>query len=289
MAVEAVRSGTSVGDDEAARFKFGDNWTAFLRVIDDARISEAEESLTRMLGSAITDASFLDVGCGSGLFSLAAMRLGASRVHSFDFDPQSVACAAELKRRYFPDSPCWTIEQGSVLDDRYVASLGGWDIVYSWGVLHHTGRMWEALDRVARLVNDAGLLFIAIYNDQGRLSKAWRVVKRAYNRGPLRRAVIMSAFSVFLATRGFVVDVARLRNPWTRYRDYWRMRGMSVVTDWRDWVGGYPFEVAKPEAIFSFYVKRGFVLQALTTCGGKWGCNEFVLRHVSSPVKETRQ
>jgi len=26
--------------------------------------------------------------------------LGA-RVHSFDYDPQSVACTAELKRRYF--------------------------------------------------------------------------------------------------------------------------------------------------------------------------------------------
>lgn len=288
MTMAAMPHGTTAGNDDAARFKFGDNWTAFLRVIDDSRIAEAEQSLMRMLGPAVRGATFIDVGCGSGLFSLAAMRLGASRVHSFDFDPQSVACAAELKRRYFAQAAEWTIEQGSVLDDRYLASLGAWDVVYSWGVLHHTGRMWEALDRVASLVKENGLLFIAIYNDQGPQSTMWRRIKRAYNRGPLRRTVITGTLFVYFAGRGLLVDVVKRRNPLTRYRDHWRMRGMSVVTDWRDWIGGYPFEVAKPEEIFSFFRARGFTLEGLTTCGGGWGCNQFVLRHVPLGGRETR-
>jgi 2-polyprenyl-6-hydroxyphenyl methylase/3-demethylubiquinone-9 3-methyltransferase len=289
MAVEAPPSEYSATrhDDEAARFKFGDNWTAFLHVIDEARISEAESSMVRMLGPAFRGATFIDVGCGSGLFSLAAMRLGAARVHSFDFDAQSAACAAELKRRYFPDSSRWTVEQGSVLDERYLATLGSWDIVYSWGVLHHTGRMWDALGRVAALVKEGGLLAIAIYNDQGPLSVGWTLVKRNYNRGPLRRTLIMGVFALYCVCRGLVVDLIKRRNPLTRYREYKRVRGMSVVTDWRDWLGGYPFEVAKPEEIFSFYRKRGFALEGLTTCGGRWGCNEFVLRNASVESKET--
>jgi len=137
---EEVRAGT--------RFEFGENWARFLSVLNEDRIIEAEKSLKEMLDiSDLKDKSFLDIGSGSGLFSLAARRLGA-RVRSFDYDPQSVACTNELKRFYFNDDPNWIIEEGNVLDDNYINSLGQYDVVYSWGVLHHTGEMWQALANV---------------------------------------------------------------------------------------------------------------------------------------------
>lgn len=107
----------------------------------------------------LEDKTFLDIGSGSGLFSLAAVRLGARQIHSFDYDLQSVACSRELKRRYFPQKNDWSIEQGDVLDKDYLNSLGQWDIVYSWGVLHHTGNMWQALGNIVQLVKKGGNLF----------------------------------------------------------------------------------------------------------------------------------
>src|SRR5499433_2543356 len=128
------------------RFEFGKNWIRFLEGVRDEQIFTAESSLKRMLEiDSLAGLSFLDIGSGSGLFSLAARRLGA-RVFSFDYDPASVACTAELRRRYFPGDRDWKVEQGSALDRDYMTSLGEFDVVYSWGVLHHTGSMWKALD-----------------------------------------------------------------------------------------------------------------------------------------------
>ncbi len=259
------------------RFEFGENWSRFLRVLNDERILEAERSLKQMLEvEDLEDKSFLDIGSGSGLFSLAARRLGA-RVHSFDYDPQSVATTRELKRRYFPDDDeGWKIEEGSALDREYIESLGKFDIVYSWGVLHHTGDMWRALENAGLPVAEGGRLFVAIYNDQGAKSKFWRRVKRLYLSGPQARRFVWATFAPYFVFRLLIADLIKGRNPVARYAEYKRSRGMSMVHDWRDWLGGYPFEVAKPEEIFEFYRSRGFVLEKLVTSGGGLGNNQFV-------------
>jgi len=257
------------------RFEFGANWSRYLEVLNDTRIQHAEESLKRMLKIAtLHGKTFLDIGSGSGLFSLAARRLGA-RVRSFDYDPKSVACAVELKARYFPDDAGWTIEQGSVLDEKYIHSLGKFDVVYSWGVLHHTGAMWQALENVCVPVASCGQLFVAIYDDEGRPSLYWKAVKRLYNQLPsgLRFLVLGPAF-VRLWGPTTIRDCLFGR-PFRTWRNYYLNRGMSPWRDVVDWVGGYPFEVAKPEEVFEFYRKRGFRLVTLTTADSR-GCNEFV-------------
>src|SRR5579872_985738 len=158
---------SSTFDSEVARgtrFQFGANWLRFLTTLDDSRVAIAETSLCdRLEVSDLKAKRFLDVGSGSGLFSLAARRLGA-QVVSFDFDPQSVASTSELKRRYFPDDADWQICEGSVLDRAFLKTLGAFDVVYSWGVLHHTGQMWTAIRNAIERVNAGGTLFLAIYN-----------------------------------------------------------------------------------------------------------------------------
>lgn len=261
---------------ETERFEFGANWLDYSKRIDDERFDRAVQSLKKFLEvDDLKDKSFLDIGCGSGLFSLAARSLGA-KVHSFDFDQKSVLCTKGLKDKYFKDDLLWTVEHGSALDESYLSKFSNFDVVYSWGVLHHTGQMWKAIDLSQRLVAKNGKFFIAIYNDQGLKSRIWNKIKYLYNRhaGLVRWCLLILCF---LRLWGVPVlkDFITLK-PFHTWRTYRQNRGMSPWNDTKDWVGGYPFEVAKPEEIFDFMKARGFQLNRLKTCGGGIGCNEFV-------------
>jgi 2-polyprenyl-3-methyl-5-hydroxy-6-metoxy-1,4-benzoquinol methylase len=257
------------------RFEFGANWAKFLSVVNEERIVRAQKSLAQLLPGTIEGKTFLDIGSGSGLFSLAARRRGAL-VHSFDYDPQSVGCTQEMRRRFSPDETKWVIQQGSVLDLNFLSSLGKFDIVYSWGVLHHTGAMWQALENASTMVADGGTLVVAIYNDQGKTSRRWKRLKKAYCGAsrPVKFALALGT-CIFSWWRRWVKDLLRLR-PFQSWREVSAHRGMSAWYDIIDWVGGYPFEVAKPEEIFDFYHQRGFRLELMRTEGKDLGCNEFV-------------
>jgi 2-polyprenyl-6-hydroxyphenyl methylase/3-demethylubiquinone-9 3-methyltransferase len=265
------------------RFGFGRNWSRFLRVLNEPRVEEAEGSLARMLlADRLTGRTFLDIGSGSGLSSLAAFRLGAARVHSFDYDSESVACTAEVRRRFASNARTWTVERGDVLDPGYLATLGTWDVVYSWGVLHHTGDLWAAVTGAASCVGTEGTLLLALYNDQGAMSRFWTAVKRTYQRGAAARAVILATFIPIFAIRGFVGDLVRGERVWKRYTA--GARGMSAAHDWIDWLGGYPFQVAKPEEVVQHCDALGFRLRRMRTVGGRLGNNEFTFQRVDPPA-----
>jgi SAM-dependent methyltransferase len=266
-------------------FEFGANWRRFLSGINAERIDVAVSSVQRLTGLSTLDGlRFLDVGSGSGLFSLAARRLGA-HVLSFDLDPEAVACTEELKCRYAPNDPRWVISRGSVLDEAFMASLGLFDIVYSWGVLHHTGAMWKAMAVALDRVDQRGRFCIAIYNHQRRMTPVWISVKRGYQYVPdSLRPIYVAAAATPLELRAAVGGLVHPREYLKGWMNYARMsqRGMSRWRDWVDWVGGYPFEAATPDDVVAFCVERGCLLYSITTRGSSHGCNEFgFLRHVS--------
>ena len=261
------------------RFGFGQNWSQFLPAIDEERIQQAETSLKEMLEvDSLNGKTFLDIGSGSGLFSLAARRLGA-RVHSFDFDPKSVYCTTELRKNFFPDDESWKIQEASVLDSEFMKSLGQYDVVYSWGVLHHTGNLWTAMENAQQRVAPEGKLFIALYNDTGSQSTRWYWIKKTYNGLP---GILRSPFAALVwlpnEVKLLASSLVRLKpksyiDSWTQYR---RNRGMTKWRDIIDWVGGYPYEVSTPDEVFDFCRERGFLLTKLNCGRVGLGCNQFV-------------
>ena len=265
--------------DAKITFSFGKNWYAFVHsYLNDERIREASKSLSDFLGlQTLEGMTFLDVGCGSGLFSLAAYRLGASAIVSFDFDPFSVKCCEYLKEK--EGSPAnWTVTKGSILDDDFLGNINKADVVYSWGVLHHTGNMWQAIRNASKLVIPGGLFFIAVYNRVGGPfgSKTWLELKRVYNRSPrIIKWVIEYSFISLIILKMLVT----LKNPASEIKNYQKNRGMNFITDIKDSLGGYPYEYADAGEVFRFCKQEfGFVLENMRTVNDL-GLNEFLFRN----------
>jgi len=237
-------------------FAFGRNWLQFLETVDESSVLASERELAGMLGD-VSGKTFVDVGCGSGLSSLAAYRMGA-KVTSFDYDTKCVECTKALQRRF---GVSWPVEQGSALDIEYLRRLGQFDIVYSWGVLHHTGDMWPAIDNCLTLLKRGGDLHLMLYRD-AYLAPVWKFVKMTYSMSPSSIQWVLRNGFAGIQVIGLL---ARGRNPLKVMRAYGKSnRGMSWYTDSTDWIGGYPFEYASAEEVIGRLKPRGLDLVRIT-------------------------
>jgi SAM-dependent methyltransferase len=266
------------------RYDFGKNWASFIGASFSAerRNISKQRLLDFLKRRDLQNLSFLDIGSGSGLHSMAACDAGAARIHSFDYDEVSVRTTARLKA--IAGSPAnWTIERGDVLDVDYLQSLGLWDIVYSWGVLHHTGSMWNAIDNAAGRVAPNGLFLIALYSSNVAMpsTEFWLDVKRRYN---LAAAAGKRRMELWYLWR-FGLDRNPLRLPLLIKQIYEKkkQRGMSYMTDLRDWLGGWPMEYADDQEVIDVMKKKhGFALVNIST--GE-ACTEFLFVRTDAASK----
>jgi SAM-dependent methyltransferase len=257
-------------------FAFGENWKSFTHVLNMQRVEQAEIDLRRLFpGGELKRARFLDIGCGSGLSSLAAIRLGAAKVDAIDVDPNSVEAAKGTLTR-FAAGGSWTARVQSVFD-LPAGMKPDYDIVYSWGVLHHTGDMWRAIRAAASMVKPGGLLAIALYRKTAWCG-FWRWEKKLYSGSPrFLQAVIRRSFMLLMMVR----TLRQGRNPLTEIRNYHKSRGMSWSHDVHDWLGGYPYESTSAEEARAFLRQLGFnVVREFVTppSNGRTGtgCDEFI-------------
>lgn len=251
-------------------FNFGINWNNFsTKFLDGAKLNIALNSLEQLIGmDNIKCKSFLDIGCGSGIFAIAASKSGAQKVVGIDISKESIETSLFNKQRFLPDGNVEFLHK-SVFDDDF-NELGCYDIVYSWGVLHHTGDMWKAIGVSTMMVGCNGLFVLAIYNKHWS-SPLWKIVKRIYNLSPvIIRQVMVCVFYCVIALAKFFVTT---KNP---FKD--KKRGMSFYYDVVDWIGGYPYQYATISQIQSFIEAKGFKLINFRSPVMPTGCNEFVFQ-----------
>jgi len=264
---------------EDHRFRFGANWLDFSRTVGADQLSESAKSLRRLLGrDDLAGQSFVDIGSGSGLFSLAARSLGA-RVHSFDFDEESVLCTTRLRERYFADDNGWKVEHGSILDREYVRNLGTFDVVYAWGVLHHTGAMRDALHGAAQLVAPGGVLAFALYH-RTLMCPFWWWEKRWYSGASADAQRRARALYVALLRTAFFVTGRDFRSHVATYHS---VRGMDFMHDVHDWMGGYPYESISAPEVDALMRPLGFTCVRATGTPLRTGifgsgCDEYLYR-----------
>jgi 2-polyprenyl-6-hydroxyphenyl methylase/3-demethylubiquinone-9 3-methyltransferase len=242
-----------------SHFAFGHNWADYANEIRDEQIKEAMNALQRLLGNeTLAGKRFLDIGCGSGLHSLAALQLGAAEVVATDLDPESVATTERVLGRFAPPHASYRVIQRSVFDLN-VADLGSFDVTYSWGVLHHTGNLHEALARAAAMTALSGLFVFALYRKTW-LCRFWTIEKKWYSAASAKRQEYARRNYIRLFKIGLLVT----GRTFAAYNENYRSnRGMDFYHDVHDWMGGYPYESISNREVDDLMISTGFQSQRL--------------------------
>jgi SAM-dependent methyltransferase len=262
-----------------SHFAFGKNWASYAETIDQQDIDEAVNGLQRLVGNSLEGKSFLDIGCGSGLHSLAAFRLGASSVTSVDFDAESVATTRAVLARHA--SGCRHDVRRASVFEMAPSEWGLFDVVYSWGVLHHTGDMWRALRSAASLVGPKGKFAFALYRKTW-MCWIWRLEKRWYTRASKRAQSAADKLYVSLFSLGLLLTGRRF----DEYLRTYSLRGMDYYHDVKDWLGGYPYESVSVPEVERLMTNLDFQRRTVFSREGRFfgrclgifdtGCDEFV-------------
>jgi len=253
-------------------FNFGKNWQAYsAHSLNNQKFNEALNSLKELIGEdKIKNSKFLDIGCGSGVFAIAASKIGAKETVGIDISKESISALLQNQKKF--TSPKKVKFFCRSILDKDIFNLGQFDIVYSWGVLHHTGKMWKAIENSLDLVKRNGLLVLAIYNKHWS-SPFWKMIKRFYNFSPIfiKKTLVFIFYWVIALTKLIIAKKNPLKN---------KRRGMSFYYDIIDWLGGYPYEYAPKDEIKNFIEKKKFKLIKFVKAPVPTGCNEFVFQQI---------
>lgn len=272
--------------DQRSHFAFGENWLDYVRKIDEGKISRAMADLRRLSGRQRLDGmSFLDIGCGSGLSALAATRLGATRVAGVDIDPDSVKAAREVFSRFAPRRADFEVRS---VFEMTPAAFGTFDIVYSWGVLHHTGDMVRAIEVAAAMVRPGGEFYLALYRKTPYCGM-WRHIKRWYSKAPPASQQRARNVRVFLSKAVFKMQ----GRDFAAYVKDYGLRGMDYYNDVHDWLGGYPYQSATADECHTLLGRMGFAVDREFVGSGRHplsgilgsGCNEYAFRRVPASLR----
>ncbi len=251
------------------RFAFGRNWQSYSQVaLTPERAEQARDAFHKLVkGIDLSNKRFVDIGFGQGLSLLAAMEAGA-RVLGIDIDDDNLeALRRTMRATGHMQSP--DVRIVSILDSAFVdANRQSFDIVHSWGVLHHTGNMKQAIENACALVAADGYFVCSIYNRHWS-SSLWKVIKWSYNKLPFIQGLAVRLLYPVIYVAKWLATGQNPKN---------KERGMDFFHDVVDWVGGYPYEYASVDEIKVLVGSLGFSCLQVWRAQAPTGCNEFVFR-----------
>ncbi len=255
------------------KFSFGKNWQAYSKnALTKKSLMDFKHDFDELFnGIDFKNKKFIDIGFGQGLAILIAAEKGADVV-GIDIDANNIKALnitlQEMGRVKVPKT-----DIVSILDDDYVNRYkSNYDIVHSWGVLHHTGNMTKGFDNACDLVATNGYFICSIYNRHWS-SPIWKIIKYLYNISPLICQQLINGFfyPIIFIAKWIVTG----KNPKQKER------GMNFFYDVIDWIGGYPYEYATENEIIELVSKKGFVCIKSCPAAVPTGCNEFVFERVN--------
>jgi SAM-dependent methyltransferase len=262
-------------------FAFGKNWELYSRQINSSHIESSKKDLIGLIQlESLQGMSVLDIGSGSGVHSLSMMLLGCKDLVALDYDPDSVSTTNRvLSGKSFKGD--FQVIQADIL--KHIPGIDGrtFDLVYSWGVLHHTGDMMKGIDRSISYVKPGALIALALYR-KTLLCTFWRIEKFLYSKSPKILQSLFQKTYEFVFGLGIKIKTGQSLRAYKL--SYFQKRGMDFSRDVHDWLGGYPYESIDPRYLIQYMEQRGFTLlnshiskKQIGILGS--GCDEFLFKN----------
>ena len=132
-----------------------------------------------IIDRAIRGKKVLDMGCGSGRYTLALARLGAREVVGVDLSSQSYAGAQELV-----NSKRLAVRFVESNFHRLPFKTGEFDFVFCNGTLHHSSSIDKGLSELFRVLKSPGESFLYLYADGGVFWHSRREMRKLFKNIP---------------------------------------------------------------------------------------------------------
>ena len=246
---------------------YKDHWTEY-----PLELQGVIQHLTELFPEGVKGKKVLDAGSGSGMVSIAFAVMGAS-VTGVDITSK---CIENGRKR----AKAFGVECRFVQSDLTMLDLHeDFDIIYSWGVLHHTADAKASFFRLVEHLRPGGEIIIAVYLRTA-FSSFWNFSRVFYQSSPgFAKTAFRRSASVLL--NGYdAVRKALMK------KERYMLRGTSNEELVNDWFGVPHRTFHTYTEVYEWFREKGLDYRLVNPATGRFkSTSNFVVRG-SRPLQE---